>query len=73
MLQVSHECVRHLLSWNALMHYSVHMFAWKKCILCSALHHKSYLTLLCLETFAQGFMAVVSQLLGNDYPGLQKV
>ena len=28
---------------------------------------------LCLKTFAQGFMAVVSQLLGNNYPGLQKV
>ena len=42
-----------------------HKFAWKQCIICSALHHKCNLTLLhvtsirdsfCLGTFANGFI-----------------
>ena len=42
-----------------------HVFAWKQCILCSALHHKSSLTLpyvtslwdsFCLGTFVHGFI-----------------
>ena len=46
-----------------------HVFAQKQCILCSALHHKSYLSLLyvaliqdsfCLGTFALGFIRLLS-------------
>ena len=44
-LQVSHVSVMHLPSWNALLHYAMHMFARKQCIVCSALRHKSYPTL----------------------------
>ena len=46
-LQVGHvmSCVHHLLSSNTLMHYTMHVLTQKQCILCSVLHHKSYLTL----------------------------
>ena len=46
-LQVGYvmSCVHHLLSGNTLMHYTMHVLTQKQCILCSVLHHKSYLTL----------------------------
>ena len=66
-LQVSHAmpCVRHLPSWNALTHTTMHAFAKKQYILCSALHHKSYVSLpyvtslrvsFCLASFAHAFI-----------------
>ena len=63
-------CVHHLLSWNTLMHYTMHVFAQKQYILCSALRHKSYLTLpyvtllrdsFCLGTFARLYYAATLQ------------
>ena len=52
------------------MHYTMHVFTQKQYILCSALHHKSYLTLpyltslrdsLCLGTFARLYYAAALQ------------
>ena len=50
---------------SILIHYTMHVFARKQCILCYALRRKSYLTLpyvtslrgsFCLRTFAHGFI-----------------
>ena len=50
---------------SILIHYTMHVFARKQCILCYALRQKSYLTLpyvtslwdsFCLGTFAHGFI-----------------
>ena len=52
------------------MHYTMHVLTQKQCILCSVLHHKSYLTLpyltslrdsLCLGTFARLYYAAALQ------------
>ena len=71
-LQVGHvmSYVHHLLSSNTLMHYTMHVLTQKQCILCSVLHHKSYLTLpyltslrdsLRLGTFARLYYAAALQ------------
>ena len=69
------SCVRHLPSWNALTHYTMHLFARKQCILCSALRWKSYLTLpyvtplrdsFCLRTFAHGFIMLLPRSLASS-------
>ena len=71
-LQVGHvmSCVHHLLSSNTLIHYTMHVLTQKQCILCSVLHHKSYLTLpyltslrdsLCLGTFTRLYYAAALQ------------
>ena len=64
------SCVHRLLSWNTLMHYTMHVFTQKQYILCSALRHKSYLALpyvtllrdtFCLGTFAWLYYAAALQ------------
>ena len=67
MLQVSHVSIIHCHGMHSCIILHTLFFAWKQCILCSALHHKSYLhyyvTLLrdslCLGTFAQGFITLL--------------
>ena len=65
-----HVSIINLLSSNTLMHYTMHVLTQKQCILCSVLHHKSYLTLpyltslrdsLRLGTFARLYYAAALQ------------
>ena len=81
-LQVSHACHASVIyrygthSCIIEMHYTMHVFARKQCILCSALRHKSYLTLpyvttfqdsFCLGTFAQGFIMLPPRSLASSW------
>ena len=48
------------------MHYTMHVFARKQCILCSALRHKSYLTLPYVTLLRDSFCCPLARLLvGN--------